>query len=202
MGRGILEWFKGFKRFLPWYSKKGEDRWAGSFDVDAGLDRILFGILRQAVADMRSLKDLRWLFRPDGTIDVDKLQKIPVERRGELLSAAGFVVGLAPLTGLSVPEGARRLSQSFLDAEDRAYRAELYAAALAGQPWSSRNLEGDQSDVQGCLRCGRRSHWRTVLVAPPGLPPEVTWRLGRPENHVPLCKQCSRTTGLETSPGR
>lgn len=145
---------------------------------------------------MRSLKELRWLFRSDGSIDETKLRRVPVERRGEYLSAAGYVIGFAPALGTDLPPGVKTIAREFLDAEPQEYRAELYAAAIAGQAWRQEDLGSEDSDTQGCLRCGKNASWRPVVVASSDLAPEVAWRLKRPENHIPFCKDCTRTAQL------
>ena len=38
------------------------------------------------------------------------------------------------------------------------------------------------------------------MPIPPDMPPEVSWRLLRPENHIPLCKYCARRYGVHRKP--
>jgi hypothetical protein len=174
----------------------GPGQRAGGVDVSASLERIAFAVLAGAVKDMRSMKDTRRLYLHDGSIDLDEYRRLSPERRGELLSAAGLVASLAPSLGI-IPEGAVKLSKEVLKAEwDSPYRQELYAAAVAGQAWKAEEMEGETSRIQGCLRCGIRCRWLPVLTLPEDTPAEMTWRLGRPENHIPVCKKCRKDLGL------
>jgi hypothetical protein len=89
----------------------------GGTDINAGLDRLLFSVLRGAVRDMRSLKDTSRLFSSDGSIDYDALQRLSPERRGEFISAAGWVVGFVPATTTSIPRGVVKLSRKVIEVE-------------------------------------------------------------------------------------
>ena len=168
----------------------------GGVDVNASFERIAFAVLAGAVQDMRSIKDTRRLRLLDGSLDLDEYRRLSPERRGELLSAAGLVASLAPTLKI-IPEGAIKLSKKVLDAEwDSPYRQELYAAAIAGQAWRPEDMEGDTSRRQGCLRCGAQCGWLPVLLLPADTPTEITWRLSRPENHIPVCRRCRKVLGL------
>jgi hypothetical protein len=162
----------------------------GGIDINAGLDRLLFSVLRGAVRDMRSLKDTSRLFSSDGSIDYDALQRLSPERRGEFISAAGWVVGFVPATTTSIPRGLVKLSRKVIEVERQSpFYLELFAAAIAGEPWRSEEMEGD-AGRQKCIRCGKNSLWLPVLSTPKKMPPELTWRMGRPENHIPVCGTC------------
>jgi len=162
----------------------------GGTDINAGLDRLLFSVLRGAVRDMRSLKDTSRLFSSDGSIDYDALQRLSPERRGEFISAAGWVVGFVPATTTPIPRGVVKLSRKVIEVERQSpFYLELFAAAIAGEPWRSEEMEGD-AGRQKCIRCGKNSLWLPVLSTPIKMPPELTWRMGRPENHIPVCGTC------------
>jgi len=139
---------------------------------------------------MRSLKDTSRLFSSDGSIDYDALQRLSPERRGEFISAAGWVVGFVPATTTSIPRGLVKLSRKVIEVERQSpFYLELFAAAIAGEPWRSEEMEGD-AGRQKCIRCGKNSLWLPVLSTPKKMPPELTWRMGRPENHIPVCGTC------------
>jgi hypothetical protein len=163
--------------------------WSGATDVNASLERLLSSVLRGAFQDMRSFKDTKRLFNPDGSINYEELQKLTPERRGEFLSAAGFVVGYVPVTNI-IPREVVKLSRKVINAEKRSpYYLELFAAAVAGESWRSEEMEGD-AGRQKCIRCGKNASWLTVLNTPDRMPPELTWRMSRPENYIPICGMC------------
>jgi hypothetical protein len=162
----------------------------GGTDINDGLDRLLISVLRVAVRDMRSLKATSRLFSPDGSIDYVALQQLSPERRGEFISAAGWVIEFVPATRISIPRGVVRLSRKVIEVERQSpFYLELFAAAIAGEPWRSEEMEGD-AGRQKCIRCGKNSSWLPVLSTPKNMPPELTWRMCRPENHIPLCGAC------------
>jgi hypothetical protein len=163
---------------------------SGEFSEDASLDRLIFEVIKAAVADVRSVKNTGWIYRKDGTIDPEGINKLPPKRRGEYLNAAGFIVDLVPELLETLPPGAVSISEDIMNAEPVEYHVELYAAAVASDTWTSAEME------RGCLRCGTRCGWREVVRVPDGLPAELAWRFARPENHVPLCKICIRTMKL------
>jgi hypothetical protein len=99
------------------------------------------------------------------------------------LASAGFILDCRIEAQISIPDGAISLSRQMLDVENT-FQDELFAAALAGIPW-----EKDFS--KACIRCGKNASWRFVLASE-NLPPELAWRLKRPENAVPLCRDCAR----------
>jgi hypothetical protein len=151
---------------------------------------------------MRSLKDTSRLFSSDGSIDYDALQRLSPERRGEFISAAGWVVGFVPATTTSIPRGVVKLSRKVIEVERQSpFYLELFAAAIAGEPWRSEEMEGD-AGRQKCIRCGKNSLWLPVLSTPKKMPPELTWRMGRPENHIPVCGACRQKLFREDGDGK
>ena len=162
-----------------------------STDINAGMDRLIFQVLVGAVRDLRSLKDTKNLINEDGGINMEAVRKLSPERRGEFLSAAGWVVSFVPLTNMALPREVIHLSRRVLNAEKQSpYYPELFAAAFAGQAWKARDLQGDIGKQQRCIRCGRPATWIPVLPAQENMPAELAWRMGRPENHIPVCVNC------------
>jgi hypothetical protein len=152
----------------------------GVWDVNASIDRLLFALIKEAVADMRRVHEAH---ARRGEVQPDVLrEKFAPWERGQLTNSASFLQEFAHLCDL--PETALHLSWQVLDAE-MDYLAEITAASVAGVPW-----QGDFA-IQ-CLRCANpKASWRPVLDSPPGLAPESAWRYERPENHVPLCRRCA-----------
>jgi hypothetical protein len=155
----------------------------GGVDANTGVQDLIFALFAAAVADLRRVRSVCGI-SGYGRVDPEIIQShfSPWER-GKILASAGFILDCRIEAQISVPDGAISLSRQMLDVEN-AFQDELFAAALAGVPW-----EKDFS--KDCIRCGKNASWRFVL---PGenLPPELAWRLMRPENAVPLCRDCAR----------
>jgi len=152
----------------------------GTWDVNASIDRLLFALIKEAVADMRRVYEAH-ARRREVSPEVLREKFAPWER-GQLTNSASFLQEFSHLCNL--PETALHLSWQVIDAEMDCL-AEITAASVAGIPW-----QGD-FPIQ-CLRCGNpKASWRSVLVSPPGLATESAWRYERPENHVPLCHRCA-----------
>lgn len=152
---------------------------AGTWDVDASIDRLLFVLIKEAVADMRRVHEAH---ARRGAVRSEVLQeKFAPWERGQLTNSASFLQDFSHFC--EVPETALHLSLQILDVETSCLR-EITAASVAGVPWQA------EFPIR-CLRCGKpKASWRMVLTPPPGLAPETAWRYERPENHVPLCRRC------------
>lgn len=152
---------------------------AGTWDVDASIDRLLFALIKEAVADMRRVHEAHARRRE---VRAEVLQeKFAPWERGQLTNSASFLQDFSHYCDL--PETALQLSWQILDVETSCLK-EITAASVAGVPWQA------EFPIR-CLRCGNpKASWRMVLAPPPGLAPETAWRYERPENHVPLCRRC------------
>ena len=158
-------------------------REVGGVDPNTGVQDLIFALLASAVADIRRVK-AACKIDGFGEVDPEIIQRrfAPWER-GSILASAGFILDYSVPARISVPEGALFLSEQMVELEHE-FQDELLAAAVAGTPWRS-------EFPSGCLGCGKNGTWRFVL---PGddLSPELAWRLARPENAVPLCRDCAR----------
>ena len=155
----------------------------GGVDVNTGIQDLVFALFAAAVADLRRVRSVCGI-SGYGRVDPEIIQNhfSPWER-GKILASAGFILDCRIDAQISIPDGAISLSRQMLDVENT-FQDELFAAALAGVPW-----EKDFS--KACIRCGKNASWRFVLPSE-NLPPELAWRLKRPENAVPLCRDCAR----------
>jgi hypothetical protein len=147
--------------------------------VDTSIDKLLFALFKEAVADMRRVHEAHARSR-DVCSEVLR-EKFAAWERGQLTNSASFLLDFSQLYDL--PETALHLSWQVLDVET-SYLAEITAASVAGVPWQA------EFPIH-CLRCGNpKASWRLVLAPSPGLAPESSWRYERPENHVSLCRRC------------
>ena len=155
----------------------------GGVDADTGIKDLIFALFAASVADLRRVRSVCGI-SGYGRVDPEIIRNhfSPWER-GKILASAGFILDCRIEAQISIPDGAISLSRQMLDVEN-AFQDELFAAALAGGPW-----EKDFSRT--CIRCGKNASWRFVLSSE-NLPPELAWRLKRPENAVPLCRDCTR----------
>ena len=153
---------------------------AGTWDPNVSIDRLLFALIKESVADMRRVHQAH---ARRGEVYPEVLsQKFAPWERGQLANSASFLQEFAGLYDL--PETTLQLAWQVLEAEMDCL-AEITAAAVAGVPW-----RGD-FPIQ-CLRCGTpKASWRPVLTSPPGLEPTAAWRYERPENQVSLCRRCA-----------
>jgi len=155
----------------------------GGVDVNTGVQDLVFALFAAAVADLRRVRSVCGI-SGYGRVDPEIIQNhfSPWER-GKILASAGFILDCRIEAQISIPDGAISLSRQMLDVEN-AFQDELFAAALAGIPW-------EKEFSKACIRCGKNASWRFVLPNE-NLPPELAWRLKRPENAVPLCRDCAR----------
>lgn len=155
----------------------------GEIESEVSASGLVFALFADALADLRRVKSVCIV---NGEVDPTKLQKkfAPWER-GQIVGSAGFVVDYTTSVTWRIPDGAVELSHDILQIE-KDYHDELMAASAAGTPW--------QREISNkCIRCEKGGSWRFVLPHPSGLVPEISWRLERPENAVPLCRDCAET---------
>jgi hypothetical protein len=155
----------------------------GGVDANTGIQDLIFALFAAAVADLRRVRSVCGI-SGYGRVDPEIIQNhfSPWER-GKILASAGFILDCRIEAQISIPDGAISLSRQMLDVENT-FQDELFAAALAGVPW-------EKEFSKACIRCGKNASWRFVLLSE-NLPPELAWRLKRPENAVPLCRDCAR----------
>ena len=155
----------------------------GGVDPNTGVQDLIFALFAASLADLRRVRSVCGI-SGYGRIDPEIIRNhfSPWER-GKILASAGFILDCRIEAQISIPDGAISLSRQMLDVEN-AFQDELFAAALAGVPW-------EKEFSKACIRCGKSASWRFVLPNE-NLPPELAWRLKRPENAVPLCRDCAR----------
>jgi len=160
-------------------------RHAGTWGEAVSIDRLIFALIADALADLRRVHEAHGR---KGRVQAEVLQqRFDAWERGQMINSAGFLLDF--VDSVDLPENAVRLSRQLLDLEQTGgHLAELTAASIAGMPWKN-----DLPRV--CLRCGGACTWRPVLAPPDDLPSEMSWRCGRPENHVPLCNRCAYRIG-------
>ena len=153
----------------------------GGIDAELSVHQLIFGLFADSLAEIRSVKATCVV---DGEIHPATLKsRFSPYERGKIVGAAGFVIDYHPTISWSIPEGAIELSEEIMQVE-KDYHDELVAASVAGIPWRR------MFDCN-CIRCSRRASWRFMLPIPSGMPVEVSWRLQRPENAIPICRVCA-----------
>ncbi|MBC8334588.1 MAG: hypothetical protein ISR59_03855 [Anaerolineales bacterium] len=155
----------------------------GGIDANTGIKDLIFALFAASVADLRRVRSVCGI-SGYGRVDPEIIRNhfSPWER-GKILASAGFILDCRIEAQISIPDGAVSLSRQMFDVEN-AFQDELFAAALAGVPW-------EKEFSKACIRCGKNASWRFVLPSE-NLSPELAWRLKRPENAVPLCRDCTR----------
>jgi len=143
---------------------------SAGWDTNASLHYLFFRSLADAVARLRTVKD-----QPGQILSMD------AEKRSALVTAAAYILAVQDELPITIPSGVLSLAKQVLDIERR-NAGELFAMSVAGGKWNF---------PATCLRCGRAAPWKMVLSVPDVCPPEMAWRYRRPENHVPLCKNCT-----------
>lgn len=118
----------------------------------------------------------------------NRLDGLPGWRRGQILSAANFVIDVAPVVPYQIPHTAMKLSRNLVANENYGEKSEFLAAAIAGLPWEFEAV---------CFRCGKKGAWRQVLKSSANIPKASRWRFDRPENHIPLCSNCKEELPLD-----
>lgn len=160
------------------------DPWTvGSWHPEAGLDRLFFALIGEAVADIRRVYEA-----------INRAKLVPPEilparfkpwERGQILGSAALILESAG--SIEIPENAIHISRQVIEVEKEAgYWEELLAASIAGYPWELPRI---------CLKCDQPAYWRPIFEKHADMPEEVAWRYARPENHVPLCKRCAYRMG-------
>jgi hypothetical protein len=150
------------------------------------LGRLLFGMVRDAIADLSKVKDL---MQGDPSQKTGQaLSSLPAWRRGQILCSAGFILDVSSVLPYQVPREAVKLSRTLVRLETDETQKELLAAAIAGGPWNI---------YAACFRCSSGGTWRRILKPSGKLPGLIQWRLDRPENHIPLCNLCENTLDLQ-----
>jgi hypothetical protein len=159
---------------------------------EVAIDRVLLQSLADSVDLMRHVVESSTICQ-GGRISPEALHaRIPAWERGQIVNSAAYIKEMSVNGKWSIPRGAIDISSQILAAEG-AYQEELEAASLAGVPWR----ETFNPRQKQCMRCGGKSSWRFVLKPPPNLPQEMAWRLGRPENAVPICRRCADVVKIE-----
>jgi hypothetical protein len=164
----------------------------GGTDSSISIHLMLYQMFADSLCDLRRVKDN--CLTPDGTIDYEQLKEryAPWER-GHIYASAGFVLDYSTDVNWSLPRSVIPISRALLRCEQE--DADEILAAMSGAIPSWRlTLRAV------CVGCSRGGTWRSVLPIPPGMPPEVSWRLLRPENHIPLCKYCARRYDVHRKP--
>ena len=120
-----------------------------------------------------------------------RLKEMPAWRRGQIPRHRVLYCRYPGNRPYELPSSALELSMNLLQAAlDQDERAEILAAALAGSPCE---LEAP------CFRCGCMANtWRPILKPTMNIPRISSWRLTRPENHVPICQHCAGNLSWET----
>jgi len=164
----------------------------GGTDSNISIHLMIYQMFRDSLCDLRKVKE-NCLTR-DGTINYEKLkQKYAPWVRGQIYASAGFVLDYSADSHWSLPRSVIPLSRDVLRCEQE--DADEILAAMAGAVPSWRlTLRAV------CIGCSRGGTWRSVLPIPPDMPVEVSWRLLRPENHIPLCKYCARRYDVHRKP--
>jgi hypothetical protein len=155
----------------------------GGTDSSISVTHMLFAMFAEALSDLRSVKST--CMNEKGLLDPDKLaaRYAPWER-GQILASAGFVLDFSPETRWTLPRGVVPLSADLVKCESQ-YADELLAASHGALPSWRTMLKAV------CLGCGNGGSWRSVLPNEPEMPVEISWRLLRPENNIPLCNRCA-----------
>jgi len=155
-------------------------------------DRVLYRSLGDSLDLMRHVLESSTICQ-DGKVNPDALHaRVPAWERGQIVNSAAYIKELSVGGKWSIPRTGIAIARQILSAE-AAYQEELEAASLAGVPWR----ETFNASQKQCMRCGGKSSWRLVLNPPPNMPPEMAWRLARPENAVPICRRCVEIVKIE-----
>jgi hypothetical protein len=164
----------------------------GGTDSSISIHLIIYQLFADSLCDLRKVKD-NCLTR-EGTINHEKLkQKYAPWDRGQIYASAGFVLDYSAYSNWSLPRSVIPLSREVLRCEQE-HADEILAAMSGAIPSWRLTLKAV------CIGCSRGGTWRSVLPIPPDMAPEVSWRLLRPENHIPLCKYCARRYDVHRKP--
>jgi hypothetical protein len=164
----------------------------GGGGAQVSMDGILFQMLADSVEEMRRLRDSPTICRNGKVIPGALREGVPPWKRGQIVNSAAYLQEFDQDGKWAIPKGAVEISQQILD-DEAIYLDELQAASLAGVPWQGTF----DAWLETCIRCGEVASWRFVMKPASSIPVETSWRLGRPENAVPLCRRCAHTTQFE-----
>jgi hypothetical protein len=178
--RTVLPEITQTSRIMPVISN---DLPVGGTDSSISMTHMLFAMFADALSDLRSVKST--CMNEKGLLDPNKLvARYEPWERGQILASAGFVLDFSPDAKWTLPRGVIPLSADLVKYESE-YADDLLAASQGAVPSWRTNLKAV------CLGCGGGGSWRSVLPTDPGLPVEISWRLLRPENNIPLCNRCA-----------
>ena len=164
----------------------------GGTDSNISIHLMIYQMFADSLCDLRKVKDN--CLTKEGTINFETLkQKYAPWDRGQIYASAGFVLDYSADSNWSLPRSVIPLSRDVLRCEQE-YADEILAAMSGAIPSWRLTLRAV------CIGCGRGGTWRSILPIPLDMPPEVSWRLLRPENHIPLCKYCSRRYDVRRKP--
>lgn len=158
----------------------------------SAVEKIQRGMLMGALGDLRHIRDSSTICMDGQLIQGALQERLTTWQRGQIVNSAALINELNAEGDWSIPIKAVKLARQILAAEAQ-YLEELQAASVAGIPWQGTFGE----KMETCVRCGERSSWRFVLKRPPAMPSEMVWRLGRPENAVPICRRCVISTKFD-----
>jgi hypothetical protein len=164
----------------------------GGTDSSISIHLMIYQMFADSLCDLRKVKDN--CLTQDGTVNYEKLKKkyAPWDR-GQIYASAGFVLDYSADSTWSLPSGVFHLSKAVLQCEQE-YADEILAAMSGAVPSWRLSLRAV------CIGCGRGGTWRSILPVPADTPPEVSWRLLRPENHIPICKYFARRYVVHRKP--
>lgn len=164
----------------------------GGTDSSISIHLMIYQMFADSLCDLRRVKDN--CLTEDGSINYEKLkQKYAPWDRGQIYASAGFVLDYSADSNWSLPRSVIPLSREVLQCE-KEFADEILAAMSGAVPSWRLAVKAV------CIGCSRGGTWRSVLPIPPEMQPEISWRLLRPENHLPLCKYCARRYDVHRKP--
>ena len=174
----------GVDSWIGQYVSSQEFQSVGGTPVDDPYGKLIFELVRSALMELKGVKNF-------GKNIPQRFKNLPEWRRGQILSTASFIMDIQGTVPYNIPPSALELSTNLLQlALDQNERAEILAAAIAGPPW--------ELDAP-CFRCGSAVNKRRPILKPTtSIPGVSSWRLMRPENHVPICKACAAILSWDT----
>lgn len=179
-----------YRNILPQITKTSKsmpvishDLPVGGTDSSVSVTHMLFAMFAEALSDLRSVKST--CMNEKGLLDPKRLvEHYEPWERGQILASAGFVLDFSPDSNWTLPRGVIPLSADLVKCENQ-YADDLLAASQGAVPSWRTNLKAQ------CLGCAGGGSWRSILPTDPSLPAELSWRLLRPENNIPLCNRCA-----------
>jgi hypothetical protein len=184
--QGLIEEIEGFgvDDWVSQYLSNSKQIQGGAgTPVDDPYGELLLSLISDSLEQLRTIKEFL-----NGARPLRGLKKLPPWRKGQIISAASFVLDVAPVVPYQIPPAAVKLARNLIAHEDKNDQREFLAAALAGLPWEAEAF---------CFRCGKGGIWRQTLKPSEKIAKVSQWRLARPENHVPLCSNCEEEFSLD-----